>query len=550
MGLKILHVTNIAQNAYINATLLNARGHDCDVVAYDLYHVACSPEWYRLFDFDVDTEQLGGDAFFPDFYLLGHAMPQIEDFVAQGPYYLSLIYLRLRRRNDPRKHAALCALAYMRFKATMQRTTTPWLTAMTEQDFQRQIAAYDLQPYLRRRIMAGRTAERHFESIRVRLRRLLSEEQIRQMTPPFAVGFLDQFFLADPTLAHHMRALRERGLAEALGLEYEGPSNETGHLERLGFAPEEAVPWLGPANIWRDLAQLYDVCIFYADSSMFAVAAGIKTYCALEHGTIRTIPFETTPYGRIVRAAYLGASKVFLTNTDYATAERRLEFEPEQRVYQPHPFDEEPAFRFRATYKAQRDPDRTVFLCPARHDWVSRDPKMAKGNDLYLYAAKQLVDEGRTNFVLRCVDWGIDRDASQALITELGLDGHVQWVPPMSKRKLWEAMLDADAVIDQFLISVVSGITFEALALGRRLITKDDGVANAVFFAEAPPLMAASSVDAIAARMRAVLDDREDQAGVGERGVEWVQRHHSANRIAQLQEEAFAALAGHPKLHT
>ena len=65
--LKILHVGNIVQNAYVNASILNQRGHDCDVAAFDWYHFASSPEWYHLSEADADLDQLA-DHYFPDFY--------------------------------------------------------------------------------------------------------------------------------------------------------------------------------------------------------------------------------------------------------------------------------------------------------------------------------------------------------------------------------------------------------------------------------------------------------------------------------------------------
>ena len=115
----------------------------------------------------------------------------------------------------------------------------------------------------------------------------------------------------------------------------------------------------------------------------------------------------------------------------------------------------------------------------------------------------------------------------------------------MTKGQLWRAMLDADAVLDQFLISALSGVSFEALALGRRVITFDHGVANLTFFGEQPPILAAATAEEVAARMLEVIGDPLDRRGVGQTAINWVKKHHSGDRIAQLQLDAYATLPDH-----
>ncbi len=548
MGLKILHVGNIAQNAYVNASILSARGHDCDVIASDVYHAHSSPEWYELSTVDVDVSRFGDDPFFPDFYALGRGMPRVGDGVAQGPLLVAIQYLILRRRGDPLAHAALSTLAYLRFKATVQRTTAPFAIAMSDDEFEAHLARYDLRPYLRRRIRAGRTADRYWTWIRSRVMLQDPSDYVRGWNLPLAADTLDHYLAADSTLAGVVHGLRARGLGRALGLEFAGPLTDYEHLESRGFTATEVMPYCWTGLALRELAALYDLCIFYGDIAKFAFAAGIDRYWALEHGTIRTMPFEPTTEGRMIAEAFLNAERVFLTNTDYATAQPRLEFAPEQRIYSPHPFDEAPAFAFRRAYVPRRDPDRAVFFCPARQDWRSGDPVLAKGNHLYFEAGRLLLDQGRTDFVFQCVDWGVDREASRALVADLGLGDHVRWCPLLPKRKLWAATLDAHAVIDQFVVSALGGAGFETLALGCRLISRDDGINNSVFFEDAPPILAAATAEEIASRMTAVMDDLEDCAGIGGQGIAWIAEHHSADRMHHIQLTAFCGMPGRDTL--
>lgn len=372
MGLKILHVMNIAQNAYINASILNARGHDCDVLTYDVYHAASSPETQELINTNFDPQELGNDGFYPDFYSLGRELPRVGDWVAHGPFHNAIHYLTLKRQGNPLAYVALSTLAYLRFKITMQRTTAPYAVAMSDEEFAAHLARYDLQPYSRRRIVTGRMAERYSEWIRARLTRQKPAGSWPGMAPPLPFGALDIFFAGDASLKAVVQGLRSRGLSRAFGIEYATPQTDTGYLEKFGFDPADVMQYVGSSQLWRELVALYDICIFYAESSIAPFAAGIENYCALEHGTIRSTPFEPTTHGRLVAKAFLNAKRVFLTNTDYATASPRLEFTPEQRVYFPHPFDEAHTVAFRKSHMRVRDPERVVFFC-------ARTPGLAIG---------------------------------------------------------------------------------------------------------------------------------------------------------------------------
>src|SRR5205823_6153250 len=43
--LRVLHVGNIANNAFMNASLMRREGVDADVIAYDYYDPMATPEW-------------------------------------------------------------------------------------------------------------------------------------------------------------------------------------------------------------------------------------------------------------------------------------------------------------------------------------------------------------------------------------------------------------------------------------------------------------------------------------------------------------------------
>jgi glycosyltransferase involved in cell wall biosynthesis len=184
-----------------------------------------------------------------------------------------------------------------------------------------------------------------------------------------------------------------------------------------------------------------------------------------------------------------------------------------------------------------------VFVSPTRHHWARGTDSWLKGNDVFLRAAGRLAAAGRA-FSVVLVAWGAEVDDSKALIDELGLSDRVRWVPMMSKRRLWAAYCRAHAVVDQFAIPALGGVGIEALALGRRLITRVDEPTLADFFGACPPVLNAATVAEVERAMRGVLDDPADHRGLGTAGRVWIETYHSAARIMALQLGAYRDLVG------
>jgi glycosyltransferase involved in cell wall biosynthesis len=285
------------------------------------------------------------------------------------------------------------------------------------------------------------------------------------------------------------------------------------------------------------LMRRYDVVQCYATYTAMPFIIG-HPYTAYEHGTIRTIPFQNTDEGKMCLATYRAAEGVFVTNTDNLVAADRMNIPRRQVTPLPHAFDSDKLVRFARKTKSRPPSSMVTFFTPTRQHWVDQDPGWAKGNDRVFHALKIVREAGKLCKVV-AIAWGHDLEASKELAAKLGVADLVVWIPKLNKRQLWRKYLESHAVFDQFLCPALGGVTFEALMLGRRVITAIDEPVMTDFFGDLPPLYNCSTAEDIAAAMLRVIADPMDRAGDGDRNRRWMERRHSASTIVRLQVERY-----------
>ena len=87
--LRVLHIGNIANNAYNNACIQRQHGIEADVLCYNYYHIMGCPEWEDS-DFREGSSVAGLDHFKPDWWatsLRGWSRPR---WFVQGPSALCI----------------------------------------------------------------------------------------------------------------------------------------------------------------------------------------------------------------------------------------------------------------------------------------------------------------------------------------------------------------------------------------------------------------------------------------------------------------------------
>ena len=93
--LRVLHIGNIANNAYNNAKIQRNAGIEADVVCYGYYHIMGTPEW--------EDAEIGGrfaDPFLPDWWSVDLGSWQRPEWFIQGPLHLCLNDLRARQSGS------------------------------------------------------------------------------------------------------------------------------------------------------------------------------------------------------------------------------------------------------------------------------------------------------------------------------------------------------------------------------------------------------------------------------------------------------------------
>lgn len=565
--LRILHLGNIANNALRNALVQRQAGIEADVVAYDYYHVMGAPEW------ELNTISGDYDAFAPDYWALSISGPARPEWYVQGPRALCLAMLRARQGD------AVLPRILARF--ALIRGMDAWLSEKAQADG----TARERPNLLHKQNIAS---TRHLipemqgwatwrVAFAVHVERLTQPEwwasfvALTRASLGLTVAPAQQAWIAEAPIPGALHALvRFAWVAPVVGLlkvfsrlrpESRPIANLASHpnvelaMDAIEANHQALFPELNAADRATDIAQIraqsagwadilpyYDIVQGYSLDGIIPLGCAHQNFTTYEHGTLREIPFEATSRGRLCWLTYSSAPVVFVTNSDVLPSVSRMGIPPERAICLPHAFDDSILKAFRKQHRraahAEGPPN---FFAPARHHWQGGGGSWEKGNDVYLRAAGLLHSEGR-DFRLTLIEWGDDVEASRDLITMLGFAHKVSWLPIQNGETYWQLMCEAHCVIDQFALPAIGGVSYEALTLGCRVITRIDIPVLERFFGASPPLLAAENVEQIVARMREVMDDADDAAGIGAASAEWAARYHSTERLSMLQLKAYEAL--------
>ena len=527
---RILHLDNVANNAYQTAKMLNNAGADCDVLCCFTFHAMACPEWDEA-EYDGDL----GDLNYPLWHrvnLHGYRRPR---WFAQGPVRESIFYLLARRSgNTP--------LAALRWRQLARKLQT--IAEIKNSPAQKPLVPRVKKSWLRDTLdYLGRVLGELFTSPGLFVKRL---RQKLGLLGQADIAMLEQLNLA---LQQKRREAQLVSSVDQAVMARLARDARTLFPERdLAFG-DDITGYFVDLPYFKKLFACYDIVEAYGSAPVWPYLANIKNYVAYEHGTLRDYVFGTGTNARLCLLAYARAAAVYLTNVDnYQNAQYITANTGAAIVCGLHGIDmarviqKMEAARTGSGSRFGIPADVPVFYCPARHTWLAEEGVFLKGEDKLIRAAARLAQEG-VCFKLVLAGWGNDIDKTKAIIAGYPvLAGHVVWQPPLGKNEFYATLQDVEAVADQFYLHSYGGIAFEALCAGRSVLISS-AVPNDVvlrFFGQPLPYCGCDDEDDIYSALHMVACQPEKARTLGESGRAWVIKWHSEWMIVEKNCEAFA----------
>ncbi|MCC5635730.1 hypothetical protein LC593_07660 [Nostoc sp. CHAB 5844] len=467
---RILHIGNIANNAYNNAKLLNQIGLECDVICYDYYHIMSSPEWE-----DADFEGEIKDQFFPNWNSVKLQGFQRPKWFVQGPLKLCIYYLIAKSKKQPIKTSLyrfiLNNCRYLFYRKNILINTIfifkSKFFALKSKFFP--IGSIIFYTFLC--IFSATLAIIHIliAPIVIPYKIVLKYQKYFDLSKNNEKQNQSYEFIFDN---------RTRELVQSFETNF--PQRED------NLKLDDLEPYRYIIKDWIKLFECYDIIQGYSTDPIYPMIAGCKPYVAYEHGTIRDIPFENQPIGRLTALSYKLASHSFITNPDCIFAAKNLDLSSFSFV--PHVIDEK-YYDSSLIFEHKNSQNNPYIICPSRHDWA------VKGTNITILGYADFV-KNYPEYRLVLTAWGLDVNKSKNLICELGINDKVDFLEPMSITKLIKYTRGAAVLIDQFK-GYFGGIAPTALSVGTPLIMHLDYNKYSWCFKSLPPYFEAVNKDEV-----------------------------------------------------
>lgn len=164
--------------------------------------------------------------------------------------------------------------------------------------------------------------------------------------------------------------------------------------------------------------------------------------------------------------------------------------------------------------------DFTV-LAPARQLWYS------KGNDILIKGFAKFILSGGTGKLLWSY-YAEDKERTRELIKTLGIESYCEALPLLPKDELLRLYSKVDVIIDHFIYGALSIVGFDALAMGKPLITYINPTQKAVYDEELP-LTSVNTPETISSALTELYHGNKPRDSIN-----WVKKYHSPERAANL----------------
>lgn len=543
--LRVLHIGNIANNAYLNAKILRSAGVECDVLVFDYYHIMSAPEWEEA-DFRGDL----GSQYAPQWSAVDLQGYERPSWFVQGPLRAAVDYMDSRAKGEGRRTAFL--LARLRLLRWLHlNADRPLVEALRLglRSYRLPVQLYRMairfalralrhgvrwRPLVKLRRLCRLPVRCCRRAVRLALRGLRYEPRRQPFASAIAAAFADW-------VSRHLACSVDADLAR-VAARLDRRYHDAFPHRRDGVSETDVHDFIGPPDIWRRLCRHYDLVQAYATNGCFPLVAE-HPYLAFEHGTLRNIPFESSSQGRLCALGYACADHSFITNADNIVAARKLGLM--RFGFVPHPIneavgpDQAQVQRLRGDLTRRLDADFLVFH-PARHHWeAERRPDWEKGNDIFIRGFARFVHQIAPRAGAVFVRWGLRLAETDALLANLGIAERIHWVEPQPHPRMVNYIAATDVLADQFFLGAFGSILPKALALGRPAMLYLDEALHDWCFQEMPPVCNTRSEDDVFQSLQRLYREPSYARELGEVGRRWYQRYHSNEVILLTQLQAY-----------
>lgn len=479
--MKILHIGNIANNAYLNSKLLRQKGIESDVLCYDYYHIMGCPEWE-----ETKLEGNWGDDFNPDWSKLN-----LGDFKRPKWFYQGVLdEVVLKKKISDPSQVSFNKKLKIRYKEFLYRNYTNFVFAI-----------FHRYPRLRS-IVLGFTGTISYLYLRYRyfIQRQLNRSQSNNDLDVChrLIGEFRSFF------PHRKDKLTMKDI--------------------LTYYPR--------AKIFKEIFSSYDLVQAYGTDVIWPMLAGFKPYIGFEHGSIRDYPFEKSAFGRLTALAYKKADLVFITNSDALIAAKKLGLK--NFVPIPHPILSD--WHKKLGHFNKHNPQEVILFCPMRHDW------QIKGIDLYIQSFPEVIRKSHRKVKIIFNDFGMDVDKSRKLLKNLGLEKNIEWHKPMPRWQLVYWMIKADIILDQLNSPAFGGIAAEGLQAGKPVLASYNDHLGKWMFPQKPPLVIINAQEEIAKNLVKLINHRPLREKLGQEGKKWFNRYLSEKIVLKTLIKSYDKL--------
>ncbi len=468
-----VHICNLANVAYSNCKILHEKGEAVRLLTHDISHVMSQPEWQ---DLDLNP----------------------SDFDDEWDFYGSLdsSATGLKGYNRPEWYHDSCI-------------------------FDPGVGDYTLSAHqvpLTRRFAGSSLIEARKVAKKVIAKFPASLPSIDKAYSALKGWGVSRRVLEAELLAQLPRSRSDKVVSRLKGLiERAGGYGKEWKLDLIDLLPYEK------QAMWLHQHQIGSRTVFgYVTTAIYPMILHEVPVVAVEIGTIRDLPFESTSYARTVAMMYREADHVLITNPDTIGSAKRLGIE--NYSFCPHPVDESIYRPVREAQHIKKTNEPVIVFAPARQNWKE------KGNDKLYRAFAEVLRRG-CKMELHVPEWGQDLERGRRLVKLLGISDFVKWLAPQSEGRLIRSYQEADIVADQFVHGVFGLISPKAMACGCPVVTSYRRDLNSWCFPEDPPLFPATDENEIVNQLEQLAGDPELRRRAGIASRRWVEQYHSKSAV-------------------